>query len=254
MQINANYYSITPSRFIAGTRGSYGMERLEISFSPEWDGLSKKVVFYPSGEETVSVIYAGEPIYVPAEVMRVRGRSHYAIIGYDGERKLISVTGEIDVLGALEDTDTVASYVPTPSEMEQVLSYMNSAVESVEALRNDAANGVFNGKDGVDGKNGIDGIDGKDGEKGEKGDKGDPGVKGEKGDTGEKGEKGERGEKGEQGDPGEKGEKGDMGSFEVACFSVDTSTGMLTMTVSADIDELNFSLNENGYMEVTINE
>ena len=47
MQITANYYSILPRKFIAGTKGSYGIEKLEISFSEEGDGLSKKKVFYP---------------------------------------------------------------------------------------------------------------------------------------------------------------------------------------------------------------
>ena len=44
MQINANYYAITPRKFIAGTKGSYGIEKLDISFSEEWNGLAKKVI------------------------------------------------------------------------------------------------------------------------------------------------------------------------------------------------------------------
>lgn len=175
MQIRANYYSILPPRFIAGTKGSYGFEKLDISFSEEWNGLAKKVVFYPADSEPVSVIYADEPIDIPAEVMRSQGRTRYAVFGYLGNKTLVSVSGTIDVIGTLDDADN-QTYLPTESEMTQVMEYMQKAVDISNELREDAEQGRF------------------DGEKGDKGDKGDTGDKGDKGDKGEKGDKGDRGE------------------------------------------------------------
>ena len=139
MQISANYYSIMPPRFIAGTKGSYGVEKLEIKFSEEWEGLIKKVVFYPPEGEAVSVIYESEPIDIPLEVMSVRGRTKYAIIGYKGEKKLVSVAAELDVLATLEDTESM-SKEPTPDEMTQVFEYMRTAVDVANSVKRELEN------------------------------------------------------------------------------------------------------------------
>lgn len=147
MKISVNYYSVTPRRFIAGTRGSYGIEKLEIAFSKEWNGLTKRVVFYPPDAEPVGVMYSSEPINIPMEVMRSRGKTKYAVIGYKDEKKLVTVSGEMDVLGALDDTEN-ESLLPTPDEMAQVFDLMQTAVDTARALRVDAANGLFNGRDG----------------------------------------------------------------------------------------------------------
>ena len=146
MKISANYYTISPRKFIAGTKGSYGMEKLEISFSEEWSALSKKVIFYPPNSEAVSVIYNGIPIDIPNEVMRVRGRTKYAIVGYEGRKKLLTLSGEIDVLNTVEDTDT-SSQRPTQSEISQVLGIMKTTTDVANSIRSDADNGVFNGKE-----------------------------------------------------------------------------------------------------------
>ena len=273
MQINANYYSVTPSRFIAGTVGSYGIEKLEIKFSEEWEGLAKKVVFYPPDAESVGVIYNSEPIYIPMEVMKRRGKTRYAIIGYRDEKRLITVCGEIDVLGTLEDTVN-ASYVPTPDEMTQVLTYMQKAVDTASSVREDADNGVFDGRDSnrwfigmeIDGTydtiiRNIEGalvydmyLNSDNYNLYRAKDQGIwtyiGNIKGEAGRDGEKGDQGEKGDKGDRGEQGIQGEKGDPGSFSVAGFEVDTSTGMLVMTASENFDDMSFEVNTNGYLEV----
>ena len=147
MKISANYYSITPRRFIAGTKGSFGIEKLEIAFSEEWNGLVKRVVFYPPDSEPVGVIYASEPIDIPVEVMSKRGKTKYAVVGYKDEKKLVTVSGEMDVLSALDDTEH-ESLLPTPDEMAQVMELMQTAVDAARAVRIDALNGAFDGRDG----------------------------------------------------------------------------------------------------------
>ena len=253
MKISANYYSVTPPRFIAGTKGSYGIEKLEIVFSGEWDGLSKKIVFYPPDSAPVGVIYSHSPIDIPIEVMRTRGRSKYAVIGYKDEKKLVSVSGEIDVLGTLDDTDNSA-ILPTPDEMAQVLNLMQKAIDEARSLREDAQNGVFDGKDGnrwhigsavfgtsdrieceVEGAFADDlylNIDSYDiyiavsdgiwkyiGN-----------IKG----TG--------------------GSASGSGSLDVESAEIDSTTGMLIMTVSDTYGSTTFGINTNGYLEVNINE
>ena len=134
MKLIANAFSITPTRFLAGTCGSYGFAQMEIEFSPEWEGLGKRIVFSPPDAEPVSVVLEGNTVTVPYEVTSRRGVSRFAIFGTDGERTLITVTGEIDVLGTLSP-DASNSTEPTPSEMEQVLGYMEQAISCAEAVR-----------------------------------------------------------------------------------------------------------------------
>ena len=154
LKIEVNYYSVSPSRFIAGTAGSYGFEKLEAVFSPEWSSLSKKIVFQTPSGRSVSVLYFDEPIDIPSEVMAERGVSKFAIIGYEGEKVLVSVSGELDVIGSL-CADAEEAQAPTPSEVAQVIEIMERNTAITESIRNDADNGVFNGADGADGADGA---------------------------------------------------------------------------------------------------
>ncbi len=144
LKVEVNYYSVSPSRFIAGTAGSYGFEQIELSFSSEWESLDKKLVFQTPSGRSVSVLYLGEPVDIPSEVMAQRGVSKFAVVGYEGERVLISVSGELDVLGAL-DSEADNARTPTPSEIAQVLEVMERNTAISESVRADADNGVFNG-------------------------------------------------------------------------------------------------------------
>ncbi len=99
MIINVNYYSLSPRHLIAGTKNSFGFERLELRFGDEWQGLEKSVTFYPADGEPVSVKYDA-PIEIPREVMSSAGVARFTVSGRDGERQLISVAGELDVLGS----------------------------------------------------------------------------------------------------------------------------------------------------------
>lgn len=119
-------------------------------------------------------------------------------------------------------------FKPSESLATQVLqAALNAEKNSTEAksvadgLRNDAANGKFDGKDGAKGDKGDKGDtgprgpvgpQGPQGEKGVQGPPGATGATGPRGPQGEKGDTGERGPKGEQGVQGVQGEKGDTGA------------------------------------------
>ena len=177
MEIFVDEFALTPKRFIAGTKGSYGFCTMHFRFGPEWDGLAKKVTFYPlDGSDPVYLLVTGDRVEIPQEIMRCAGVNRYVVSGCKNEDVLISITGEIDVLDALSPDGNLAEE-PTPSQMEQVMTMMQRAVEVAQSVRDDADRGVF---------------------------------KGEKGDTGEKGDSGARGEKGEKGDKGDKGDTGEV--------------------------------------------
>lgn len=165
MLIKANNYSLSPRRVVAGTRGSYGIETLDFAFSPEWNGLTKRVTFYPVDSSPVSVLYEGEPIKIPAEVMATAGVAQFTLSGLRDGAALISVTGQLDVFDTNDPVNDPALQ-PTPSELEQVIALMTEAVETAQSVRDDADNGVFDGRDGIDGHNGADGRDGYEGRDG----------------------------------------------------------------------------------------
>lgn len=133
MKIEVNKYSLNPRWFVAGTKGSYGTEMIELVFSKEWDGLTKKINFIPFGGKEISIVYT-DPIAVPYEVMVRGGTCVFGVSGYKGATRLLSVTGELKVVDTVASPDN-SEYVPTPDEMTQVMEIANGASEvAAEAL------------------------------------------------------------------------------------------------------------------------
>ncbi len=147
MKINVNAYSVTPAQLIAGTRGSYGFEVLEFSFSEEWQGLAKKVIFETPSGISVCKVYTGTPIEIPAEVMKERGKSRFSVAGYSDNRTIYTVSGTLDVLNTLEDSDTGAN-APTPETVAQVLGAMQTVLDTAESIRNTVDHDLIRWSDG----------------------------------------------------------------------------------------------------------
>lgn len=101
--VNVQGDRIEPALIHAGTRGSYGVTDLNFSFSHEWDGLTKKVVFFPLRGTPVYGIYTHGTMRIPAKVMKYDGTALMIISGYtvrrDGkiDRKVITASCEIFV-------------------------------------------------------------------------------------------------------------------------------------------------------------
>ena len=91
MMIKVNYFSLSPRRFIAGTKNSYGVEPLIFDFSSEWAGLGKTVTFFPAEGAPVEVVYPNAPINIPAEVMAHEGLARYTVCGRKDNKTLISI-------------------------------------------------------------------------------------------------------------------------------------------------------------------
>ncbi len=128
MIIKIEKYVMNPGRFVAGTRGSYGIEKLDFLFSQEWDGLAVSVSFYPLDGDPVAVVYGGVPINIPAEVMNVSGTSRFVVSGYSGERVLITAEGMIRVLDTSVPAENEA-LVPTPSQVSQIMTALGGKVD-----------------------------------------------------------------------------------------------------------------------------
>lgn len=227
-EVQLKGYSVRPGNLSLGTFGSYGIEQLHVTLDDTWSELAVTATFNPPKGEPVEIrLPENGLIDVPAEATANEGTGTIVYCGVANGVQRITKTQGYNVItrGPVGGT---APFKPSESLATQVLqAARNAEKNSAEAksvaddLRNDAANGKFNGKDGAKGDKGDTGPRGPVGPPGPQGEKGVQGPTGATGATGpqgkqgiqgEKGDTGERGPKGEQGVQGVQGEKGDTGA------------------------------------------
>ncbi|MGN1230377.1 MAG: discoidin domain-containing protein, partial [Anaerotignum sp.] len=185
----------------------------------DWDSLEKRIIF-KNGKDSISVPLTEKIISVPWEVLQNTGNLYITIIGMQLEPYKRIVTEKmkdgipVTPSGIVDGNDPGD---PTQDTVAFITQQAQDAKKIAESLRQDADNGLFNGRDGVDGKDGKQGPAGKDGEKGEKG---DPfkytdftpeqleALKGPKGDAGADGKDGQDGAPGQDGRDGTDGQPG----------------------------------------------
>lgn len=227
-EVQLKGYSVRPGNLSLGTFGSYGIEQLHVTLDDTWSGLAVTATFNPpKGEPREIRLPENGLIDVPAEATANEGTGTIVYCGVANGVQRITKTQGYNVItrGPVGGTEP---FKPSESLATQVLqAALNAEKNSAEAksaaddLRNDAANGKFDGKDGAKGDKGDKGDtgprgpvgpQGPQGEKGVQGPTGATGATGPRGPQGEKGDTGERGPKGEQGVQGVQGEKGDTGA------------------------------------------
>lgn len=133
MIIKVDNYVLVPGRFVAGTKGSYGIEQLDFELSREWEGLAVSVSFYPPEGDPVAIIYTGEPFCIPAEVMSCSGTTKFVVSGYKDEKVLITAEGLIRVLETSVPVENTA-LAPTPSQFSQIMGMLESKIEAVPGM------------------------------------------------------------------------------------------------------------------------
>lgn len=226
-EVQLKGYSVRPGNLSLGTFGSYGIEQLHVTLDDTWSGLAVTATFNPpEGEPVERRVPENGLIDVPAEATANTGTGTIVYCGVaNGVQRITKTQGyNVFTRGNVGETEP---FKPSESLATQVLqAALNAEKNSAEAksvadnLRNDAANGKFNGKDGAKGDKGDKGDTGPRGPQGEKGDTGErgpqgeqgvQGVQGEKGDTGAQGPVGETGPVGPKGDTGPQGERGEQG-------------------------------------------
>ena len=199
--VRLDNYTPIPRKLVLGTNSSFGTESIKIERGAGWDGLNLTATWHiPGREEPLRVaLLDGDAMDVPPEVTKEAKDGVLVLAGLASGVQRASCNVEYLILeqaGVYGGTDAE----PTPELAAQVLqAALNAEKNSAEAkrvaddLRNDAANGKFDGKDGAKGEKG---------DTGPQGPVGPQGPQGEKGDTGPQGPQGEKGDKGDKGDPG----------------------------------------------------
>lgn len=181
-EVQLKGYSVRPGNLSLGTFGSYGIEQLHVTLDDTWSGLAVTATFNPpKGEPREIRLPENGLIDVPAEATANEGTGTIVYCGVANGVQRITKTQGYNVI-TRGNVGGTAPFKPSETLATQVLqAALNAEKNSAEAksvaddLRNDAANGKFDGKDGA------------------KGDKGDTGPQGPVGPQGPQGEKGVQG-------------------------------------------------------------
>lgn len=140
IKIKADLWKIAPQWAVAGTRGSFGSCKLTFDLSPDWEGLGKRITFFPAGGgEGVAILISGSSVTVPDEVMARAGTAIFVLDGISPEgKRLVSTRGELRVI----DTASLGGKEPkhfVPSEIDQLRAELERLRGEVERLKKGAA-------------------------------------------------------------------------------------------------------------------
>lgn len=128
--IHVNGNRMEPNRIYAGTRGSY-ITDVSFSFSGEWEGLTKKLIFYPVRGTPVYTVYTYGTVRIPARVMRNAGISVMLISGYkvteDGKigEKIITASASVLVESAESDIRNEPD-IPEATVFEEIVAKLGA--------------------------------------------------------------------------------------------------------------------------------
>ena len=140
INIKADLWRLTPDWAVAGTRGSFGSCRIVFDLSPDWQGMNKRVIFFPAGgSEGVALFLSGNAVRVPDEVMASVGTATFVLDGIDANgNRLVSARGELRVIDTAypcgRETKEYA-----PSELDQLRAEIELLRGEIEAMKKEAA-------------------------------------------------------------------------------------------------------------------
>lgn len=164
-EVQLKGYSVRPGNLSLGTFDSYGIEQLHVTLDDTWSGLAVTATFNPPKGEPVEIrLPENGLIDVPAEATANEGTGAIVYCGVANGVQLITKTQGYNVIthGNVGGTEP---FNPSESLATQVLqAALNAEKNSAEAkdvadgLRNDAASGKFDGKDGAKGDKGETGT------------------------------------------------------------------------------------------------
>nr|DAH45982.1 MAG TPA: hypothetical protein [Caudoviricetes sp.] len=165
-EVQLKGYSVRPGNLSLGTFDSYGIEQLHVTADDSWDGLDILAVFHaPNGDAKKVVVGADGILNVPPEATaKQAGNGRIVFVGLAENVQRITVDMGYNIKPH-SDIEGDNPGVPTPDVVQQILqAALNAEQNSTEAksvaegLRNDAASGKFDGKDGAKGDKGETGT------------------------------------------------------------------------------------------------
>lgn len=165
-EVQLKGYSVRPGNLSLGAFDSYGIEQLHVTADDSWDGLDILAVFHaPNGDAKKVVVGADGMLNVPPEATAKQagnGRIVFVGLAENVQRITVDMGYNTKTHSDIEGDNPGA---PTPDVVQQILQAALSAEQNsaeaksvAEGLRNDAASGKFDGKDGAKGDKGQTGT------------------------------------------------------------------------------------------------
>ena len=286
IQININGQFVSKSSKNAGSEGSGNVTELLITFSDEWAGFAKRIIWKDAkGENETHILLMPDiegdsscyKTTIPKEALTECGWCTFTIEGYN-EGNVNSVIKSVsDCLFVSHSETSYKAAQPTSDVVMQLQNQLEKLIPQVKTLLDNATTNDLlweeytsekqykkGNKVAFDGRSFVCIADNynvkptderywlKISDRGEKGSKGDPGpqgIRGEQGKQGEKGEQGIQGEKGEQGEKGLNGITSPVNGFYT--FSLDEE-GQLWVDFPDEAHRPNITLTEDGELILSL--
>lgn len=123
--------------------GGYNETRVEFTFDPLWDGLTKTAMFYTDRSRVYYILVEDDAAVVPHEVLANEGIVHFGVFGYsETQARTTEVLPFTVAEGAI--TDATAIHIdPTPDVYQQLLLLAENISADLKA-------GIYTPKRGVD--------------------------------------------------------------------------------------------------------
>lgn len=126
-------------------------DTIQLSLDSEWDGLVV-VITIGDGDDRVMYSWEGDPVRIPAALIKSPGFLPVSVSGYDGAKRV--TTAYDPKLIRVIPSGVVPGDDPYPDEpdlLSQLLEAAKNANDTASRLMEMAESGEFDGKDGKDG-------------------------------------------------------------------------------------------------------
>lgn len=130
--------------------GGYNETRVEFTFCPLWDGLTKTAMFYTDKSRVYYIVVEDDVAVVPHEVLANEGIVYFGVFGYSADQARTTEVLPLTVVeGAITDS-TAIHQDPTPDVYQQLLLMAAETKQIAENIGADVKAGIYTPKRGVD--------------------------------------------------------------------------------------------------------
>ncbi len=134
---------------------------VQFLFPKKWDSYQKTAVFSADGVEPINILLDAQnrlcvdenQCYIPFEVLK-GDRFYVSVFGVKGDSLATTTKIAINVKMSGYALGDIPSD-PTPSQYQQIIDLTEETKQIAQSVRDDADNGVFDGRQGVDGKDAV---------------------------------------------------------------------------------------------------